>query len=486
LTANESIRLFATQAMFDHGAVELDQVLAEHEARNVDRAEFEGHAYLDKAPGLSLLALPLYGALRTFSAPADRSTAHLWLELLTRLLVGLPCAAAMIAVRRATLRLGSSNLAATVAALAVGLASPYLVYATLFFGHGLAAALVSFAITGVVYTPAESGVRAAATPSAPSISGSASSNGPRRAGFSALVVGAAVGLMVLVETQTGILALGLLAWLTARSGPRALALALAGATPFALAQAAWNFACFDDPLSFGYAHKATAEFRAILGDGVFGIGLPTSEALVGLTLGLKRGLFASAPALVFAFAGGRAARPPLLIAAAYVLVLSGFGDWQAGDSYGPRHLVPAIPLFGVALGLGVDRLTHPASRTALAFLLGVGLASSYLPIATFPYAPVAFDAPLIQLAVPLALDGHFLPFAGPFGLVAVALLAGLALLVSQPSWTTRGLVFVALAATAGTLVPFALAPSASTSAETESTRALVECLVGYGACEPGS
>ena len=62
-TANESIRLYFVQAIIETGRPELDSVCVKHGIVPVDRSEFGGHTYMDKAPGLSLLALPIYPEL---------------------------------------------------------------------------------------------------------------------------------------------------------------------------------------------------------------------------------------------------------------------------------------------------------------------------------------------------------------------------------------------------------------------------------------
>ncbi len=477
--ANESVRLYATQALVDHGQLALDPVLAAHGVRNVDKASYQGRAYLDKAPGASLLAAPVYAVGRLLGGGAHSGVLHYWLELFTRLLVGLPCALAGLVLRRTVVLLGGSFGAGTFAALLVGLASPVAIYATLFFGHGLAAALAMFGYYAAVASPGSS----------------PTSRGP------ALAAGAFAGLMVLVETQTAALAVGLLAALALRRGARSLLLAGLGALPFAAAQAIWNYAIFGNPFEFAYGHKADATLSAIHATGLFGMGLPSAEALVGLTFGPHRGLFFHAPALllaVFVVLPGvsGAARWAAGLAVLHTLFLAGFKDWPAGDSWAPRHLLPAVPLLGVAAGLALDRclggaggsedreapplrLGAPTRYTLMALVgaaFGWGITAAWLPVVTFPYAPTAFAVPLLELAVPYALAGYHVP--GP-GLAVLAVVCGLVALASRLRWSRLALV-VALALAVGVVAPLLL--SREPDARGQRIRARVACLMEYVDC----
>ena len=51
--ANESIRLYFVQAVVDHGTASVDTPRQRYGMSNVDKAHYQGHDYMDKAPGLS-------------------------------------------------------------------------------------------------------------------------------------------------------------------------------------------------------------------------------------------------------------------------------------------------------------------------------------------------------------------------------------------------------------------------------------------------
>src|SRR5262249_51460081 len=99
-TANESIRYFFVQALVEDHTVAIDAALARYHSHNIDRAERNGHAYLDKAPGASLLAVPAYLfwtriARAKTSEPLDKL---LW--FLTLFACTIPVAAAVILLAR--------------------------------------------------------------------------------------------------------------------------------------------------------------------------------------------------------------------------------------------------------------------------------------------------------------------------------------------------------------------------------------------------
>ena len=390
-TANESIRLYFVQSVVDAHTPHVDGVLERYHMGNVDRAEVDGHATLDKAPGLSYVVMPLYWVLTRLGMPTGfAQLPRLW-HLLLLFGVALPCVLGVAAARRVVFAWTSDDRAAWTAALILGLCTPYAIYATLFFGHGPAAALAMLAFSALV------------------------TDRP-------LLCGALAGAMVLVDTPTLVLAagLGVGAGLRRRDW-RDLARFAAGAAPFGLAQLAHNQWLFGDPFTLAYGRKASGAFASIHSQGLYGFRLPTVEALLGLLAGAKRGLLVYSPVLLAAIPGLRLmwrkrrfdAALLMTLVMAYVLWIASFVDWTAGTSYGPRHLLPIVPLLALPVGVAVaDPATWRWLRFVLPGLAVVSFASAWLPIATFPYASEHLVAPVYQLAYPLASEGHFSPNLG--------------------------------------------------------------------------
>ncbi len=427
-TANEAMRLYFVQAVAETGRPELDPIVARHRVTPVDRSEFGGHVYMDKAPGASLLALPLYPAM--LELQPDVAGEGLWKfgYLATLATMAVPLLLALYAMARylAAIGLAPRSVAVTVVALAT--ASPLLVYASLFFGHALAAAAIGvafFAIAGRDGRPS------------------------RRARW---LAGAALGLGGLTDTPVFVLAAGvvLYAWLrcaplpTAGQGWRAwqvparlrqTAPIWGGLAIGAVLQLLYNQWVLGHPLHFTYQYKGDQQLKAIMDTGFLGFRPPQADALVGLLLSARRGLFYHAPWLAAAALGlgWRAASPAvsagqrldalaaLGLAGAYTLLVSGFADWPAGDCAGPRHLLPIVPLLGWGLGLTLEAPLKWWLRAGLWASVALAVALHVPTTATFPYHFAQLERPVLELGVPLLLQRAFSPSIGQWlGLPALA------------------------------------------------------------------
>ncbi|HEX6085788.1 MAG TPA: hypothetical protein VF266_14750 [Thermoanaerobaculia bacterium] len=81
---------------------------------------------------------------------------------------------------------------------------------------------------------------------------------------------------------------------------------------------------------------------------------PTKLALWGLTFSEYRGLFFVSPVLLLALFGlwkmrRRDAAIVLAIFAIFLLMVASFNGWEGGSSFGPRHILPAIPFLVLPL-----------------------------------------------------------------------------------------------------------------------------------------
>jgi len=266
--------------------------------------------------------------------------------------------------------------AAVFGALILGIASPYALYCTLFFGHGPAAACCAMSLALV--------------------------NKHRPA------AGALAGTMVLIDTPTAILAVAIGIWVLLRTKSiRAMVEFGLGGIPPVAVQLAYNTWIFDSPFTFAYAHKASGDLATIHAQGLFGFSIPTATRLFGLSFGTERGLFFHAPVLLLAFFGGKRAQPFLLMSLAYFLWIAAFVDWQAGASYAPRHLTPIIPCLSIAAGIAV--IDRPYLRIVASLLLAYSACVTFSMIATFPYAMIPFDTPMLEQALPMLATGSIAP-----------------------------------------------------------------------------
>lgn len=431
-SANEASRIYATLAIVDHSTLRLDPVFDRFfpgwqrrgHVPNADVAVRKGHYLTDKAPGITLLAVPVVVGLRLFGVKL-RYAQLAW--LLALLLAALPSLLFLGLWWRWLQQTFGPDSPASLAAPALVLASPWLIFCAQLFGHALAASLVG------------AGLLLALGP----LRGADTGRVRRSAFWGGLCLGAAT----LVEYPAGLLAL--VVCLAVAVDPdrrkRLVWIALGGLGP-AIVLAGWNTLAFGGPLSFSYGFKANATLAATHSKGLYGISWPGADALYGLLISPRRGLLFLAPWLVIGLGGiGWAASDRTLTRAWRVLLplgfgttllfIAGFADWHGGRTLGPRYLVFALPLLGMGAALVVHRAQRwRFGRIALAATAGLALSSLALALAGhlgFPHVSHLINNPLFEVVLPVWLEGG----AGPtiwrffgFGGALLTAMAGLGLI----------------------------------------------------------
>ncbi|MBS0478089.1 MAG: hypothetical protein JSR79_02175, partial [Proteobacteria bacterium] len=252
LNPNNATRMFAAIALVERGDARID------EFRNltIDRAEFDGHVYLDKAPGMTLLALPAAAVAESLTVRPpipptlwDRQF-EAWMTVRLRLAVAsvsaLLTALAAVAVFDLALGLTASEGSALFAAIAYALGTPIWGWSTTLFGHAPAAGLFVLAVWAIWRGGRE-----------------------RPAGFAA-VAGAALGLAVLIEFQAVLAGSVIALWgaLRLRRARPLAAAALAGAVTLLVPLVAYNMIAFGTPFRLGY--QGVAGFPG-MHEGLFGL-----------------------------------------------------------------------------------------------------------------------------------------------------------------------------------------------------------------------
>lgn len=423
---NNSTRLFAAISLAEQG----DATIDEFAALTIDKAQFGAHTYLDKAPGMTLLATPVVaGAFvatgegarlleKRIEAPDLSRYLRLRLRLATIFITGLLTALAAVALRSLARELTGSDDAALFAALAYALGTPIWGWSTTLFGHAPVAALWMIAIWAIWR----------ATAAAPS---------PRHA----LIAGAALGWAVVIEYQAvlGGSVIGLWALWRLRGQPRALPLAgwaVAGGLSAGAALVGYNLLAFGTVFRLGY--QGVVGFEGMQ-QGLFGLTAPKPAVLLEILFGLRRGLIWVAPVLVLAPIGLiRLARidraMALMLTAVIVVVLlvnAAYVYWDGGFSTGPRHSVPAIPMLALALAPLWATLEQARARVAAAALLALSVTINLAIAAAEIVAPDSYRFPLWR---PILTEdwpaGRFRDLPGEFwgwphgaGMVAYLLIA---------------------------------------------------------------
>ena len=334
-------RVALSLSLVERGAVDIDR----YHTHTSDRAYRDGHWYTDKAPGMSLLAIPTVEALRAYDALAGNPhrlsiwtrVGHVWFLRALTGGVGLLAAAWLVGLTAERVRPGYGAPVAITYALGT-IAGPL---GPTMFEHDTAAALAFGAF--VVAT------------------------GGRRLPLAGALAGAAV----LFEYQTALIALVVSVYVALRWGLRRLRGYCLGVVPAALALGAYDWAAFGSPFNLSYKFVKN-EFTERQHGGFFGIGTPTAHGAWSVFLDGK-GLLVVSPVLVAAAAGlvlvwrrGLRAEAGVCLAVTVIFLFADMGYFlpYGGISPGPRFFAPALPF--LALGLAEAFRSRPVVTGVLA------------------------------------------------------------------------------------------------------------------------
>jgi hypothetical protein len=364
VSPNEYSRVYAARARVLAGSWAIDGELAAH-GWIEDVARFGGRFYSNKPPGLIWLAVPVVAALHAVH-PGASPALDLYATRLALVSLAALGAAALLARWLRERRVGGSDPAG--AALLLLLATPYGVYAGVFFSH----AFVGACLLAAVYL--------------------LSRDGP---GLDARLAAAGAGLcagLAVVSEYSIAPAAGLALLAGAARAPRRLPwLALGALAPLA-GLLRYNATCFGTPFTLSNRHDAYPAYAELGRELLFGFGAPSLEALSGLLVSPARGLLFLAPFLAPAllapvrlWRGVERALAVSLAAALWLqpLALAGYPNWQGGAAFGPRYLVACLPLWVLALA------TVRLGARARVLVAGAGLAAGLVHLlarATPPFA----------------------------------------------------------------------------------------------------
>ena len=286
----------------------------------IDHATYAGHVYSDKAPGFSLVAMPIVAVADLFATHGwEQGEWHVWFVRIAT--SGLALIALAFLVGRIAEGISPGYGAATLVAFALGTYVAPLAATT--FDHVLAGA---FAFAGFVLAWS------------------------RRYELAGLLVAMAVDTNYLCALIALVVA-AYVAW----AGPRPLARFAAGAAGPLLLLGAYDWAAFGSPFHISYSYVAN-HYSHQQASGVFGIHAPYAHAVQQVFVG-GRGILVACPILVAAVGGivllAKRHRVEAIVCGAIfgALVLANCGYFlpYGGESPGPRFLVPSLPF--IALGL---------------------------------------------------------------------------------------------------------------------------------------
>jgi hypothetical protein len=373
---NQNSRFALVRAILEHHSLSIDP----YQDATYDRALWRGHYYSDKAAGVSLLAVPPTAIARLLSrvvgvdAGSDRGVA--WTSYVATVATsGVFTVLAAVLIFMVSRSWGFSQGAALFAATAFGVATPAWCYATLFMDHAVVAGALMLA-----FGAAALGSDSFLTP---------------------WIVGLSAGFAVLCQIQAAppavLIGLFALSGSYRRGWPSLkpfLTRMCAGAAVMAIVFFAYNTAAFGSPLHIGYASEEG--FDELRTAGIFGMSFPTACRMNEILFGSYRGILPLAPILavmpigLISLVGDERRRLPALtalgVAAYYFLWNASYYYWEGGWAYGPRHVVPALPL----LALGLPPLWDASKVWMRALLVAgwiCGTALTLVAVSTTPQPP---------------------------------------------------------------------------------------------------
>ncbi|MGB5217084.1 MAG: tetratricopeptide repeat protein [Smithella sp.] len=387
---NSASRYALLSAVVDYGTLNID---ASHND-TIDRAEWNGHYYSNKAPGASFLGIPVYWILRNLTPLKEsRPMACLDMYIIRVVTTTLLFALLGVVMYRLAQFCGAFPRQAFLMVIAYGFGSIALLHATLFSGHQIAASLSFFSFALLVR----------------------SSSNDRKAWIEnwgyGFLAGLLAGLAVITDYTAIVIAICLAMYvIPSRFNARLKAGFISGACVCVIILAAYNMACFGNPFSFSYQHLSHEKFREGASHGILGIGLPQAGAMIALLLSPSRGLFFIMPVLLLSFWGitymivrQKFQREAILISTVFIfsfLFVAGFYGWHGGWSFGPRYLVLILPFLAFPIAFLRWR------PYLFWFLFIPSCAQVVFSVISVPHVPDVIANPIVELIIPCISYGY--------------------------------------------------------------------------------
>ncbi|MFC1474956.1 hypothetical protein ACFLQK_02815, partial [bacterium] len=387
---NALSRLDLTFSLALHGTLNIDA----YHGNTIDKAYYEGHYYSDKAPGLSLAAVPAVAILKNVFPAVEWSPDNMYARFaITLLLVGIP--SVFLAFLLINLTRNITGMDSLVTTFVYSLGSLALPYSVMFYSHQFCAVLLVAAF--YIHYQNRSGA------SVPNFTNGA---------LTGLLAGYAVVCEYPAAVPAALIAGS--AFLSCGNIRHRAGLAAGVIIPLVIL-GAYNYAVFEHPLRIGYEYEVNQWFKAEMGKGIGGVGIPKPGVILHLLGAPQRGLFwaqpfllLSIPGLYLLFSKDRKRRTAALISGgiilAAILINAGYYEPYGGFAPGPRFLVLSLPFWFLAAAT----CWAAGGTVTRAMAAGAGMLSViYYSLITLvePHVPHVFNAPLFNFTIPLVRAG---------------------------------------------------------------------------------
>lgn len=408
---NQNTRYDLTRAMVEEGTFAINSF----HRNTMDKSNFDGNYFSDKAPGSSFIALPVYGAAYgiatlLFGREAARTDSGIQLflfQLVQFTTSSLPgaCLGFFLFLYLSAFSGHGRIQTPYLASIFIMLGTQLFSYSTMFYGHVPAALFLFLAFFLFEREFSSSRVFMAGTMGGAAVL-------TEYTAFPALLIlfGAALSQNY---DRTG----------ERFPANRILFFGL-GLLPCTLLILLNNWIISGDILTFGYS-RVEQGFQTFMDRGFFGISAPNPVVFLALLLGSYRGLFILSPVLFFWFWGfkilwqsgrneRRTAVTSSFIILYYLVLNSGYNIWWGGASAYPRHLTAAIPFFAIFIFIILNN-SGKLMRYIAVFFGFASVLNGLVITSTMPQILEEVDFPLIAL-YDAFLDGDFgIPLYGsPF------------------------------------------------------------------------
>ena len=408
-SANELPRIYQAMAMVDRGALNIDPEMHRFQG-TPDTALYKGKLYPNKAPGMSLLTVPVYWIQKAANGgePPSLIRMFFWFRLFGSIL---PSLLFLLLLWRFLGRLVDHPGTRRLLLCGYALGSMALTYGTLLIAHQLSGLLMATAyILLFMHRQADD-------------------DNEREPGQGAwtwlgpLLAGLAAGAGVLVDYQVAFIGPPLFIY-TLATAPRrwrAGLLYALGCAPPLLILLGYQWAAFDSPWRTGYHFVNNPQFVEWHQEGFLGMSTFKPLAFWGSFFRPDNGLFYFSPFLLIAFPGlwmmlsRRRWRADGVLCLALIIFFGYFVSsltfWRSGWAVGPRYITCALPFYLVPIAIFMARLerAHWAGRIIPYGLVAVAILLYTTANATFPHYPENFSNPWFDVTLRFGLAGY-LPY----------------------------------------------------------------------------
>jgi hypothetical protein len=425
---NQDARVDMTAAIVNHRTIAIDA----YQANTGDDAFYRGHYYSNKAPGQSLLGIPVYGAQKAFTSfPPGRNLVNaveknsgwslalressvrfllspkldfaLFQYLASIFTVAVPSVLFLLVFFWFLGFFSESVANRLILTLGLGLATIFFPYSQVFYSHVPAAALLFVAFVLLYLLANQDHAK-----------GKRSDWIHDRSTLASAVAGLCLGAAVVFEYPAAIISL-LIGLYGLTHLPRRLSGYLVlGSIPGLLTVMGFNYAAYHNPIVTGYSGHSVVWKQESQGIGGFSWP-PRLNAIWGMSFSPYRGLFFLSPFLLLSVPGfwmwfrrgGHARLLCLAIPPIFFFTVAMYWGWYAGWAVGPRYLIPMLPFLTLPIIFVLDYLKSWGARAAVYGLLILSLLNVWIQtLGGLEFPPTKSLNPLFSDSLPALSRGE--------------------------------------------------------------------------------